>query len=195
MVCVALSTPRPRSCPAPMAFFDCVMLYVVPPGSWSGLRKLVSRCCWYGLRIGRPAAGRTPSTRTASRHGRDRECGDVRPGRPGDEEHRADGRAVHERRAEVGLEEDEEDRDRREAERGERRAKLVAGAASAPPESRQARARTGPCRTRKAGSGRSRGRASAWTLESQRPESRRSQSRPRCCRRSNANASGSGRDR
>ncbi len=49
----------------------------------------------------------------------------MRPRSPRDEEHRADGRAVNERRAEVRLEEDEEDRDRREPERGERSADLV----------------------------------------------------------------------
>jgi hypothetical protein len=36
VVCVALFGPRPRNWPAPIAFFDCVMLYVVPPGSLSG---------------------------------------------------------------------------------------------------------------------------------------------------------------
>ena len=53
------------------------------------------------------------------------ERGHVRPRRSGDEEDGADGRAVHERGAEVRLQEDEEDGNRSEPERRQRRADLV----------------------------------------------------------------------
>ena len=67
----------------------------------------------------------TPSTSTASPSRCDAERGHVRPRRSGDEEDGADGRAVDERGAEVGLQEDQEDRDRAEPERRQRRADLV----------------------------------------------------------------------
>ena len=88
-------------------------------------------------RPGRPRARRRRRARATVPEHRQ-----LPPRRAADEEHRAERGEVDERRAEVGLREDEDDGNRAEAERAQRRADVAAAARALGEEARRARART-----------------------------------------------------
>ena len=108
----------------------------------------------------RPAGShqRTLSASTTATTAEDRQ---VQPADAGDEEHGEERGGVHERRADVGLDEHEQDRRQRERDRRQRRPRSSPSAGTGRRGSRRARGRSAASRTRTAGTGRSRGRSSA----------------------------------
>ena len=122
---MAPSTPRPSSPPEPIAVTDCVTLYVVPDGSRSGFVKPMSRSFWYGSSTSTPTSGSSDEHRQHRERRRRAEHEQVPPADAGDEEAGRDRGRVDERRAEVGLHEDEQDRHDREADGAEHDAQVA----------------------------------------------------------------------
>ena len=110
-VCEPSPRPSPANRPCAMACFDCSWLYALPcEFAFPGSTNEVNRSIWYCFRIPRFATAYTPVIASNTQHE------ELAPGEAGRGEQPHDDDDQHEHRAEVGLEEHEPDRYRRERE-------------------------------------------------------------------------------
>ena len=101
------------------------MFQVAPLGSSDGFKKPVSRLTLVVLEHVDADRRADPQDERRDDRAEPEQDRDLRPARPGDEERRAEDRGVHDRRPEVGLQEDEQHRHRREPDRRSRRLPIV----------------------------------------------------------------------
>ena len=104
------ATPRPRRPPAPTAVIDWRQVVGRAARVVVGMREAGQALAWYGFSTLTPAAGSSQSTASAAISATAPSSAEMQPAHAREEEHGGERGAVDERRADVRLDEDEQDR-------------------------------------------------------------------------------------